>query len=164
MSNKSERDEQKSERFNMFLSPTEMQAIDDWAWKNKIRSKSEAVRRLTTMGMALDAQINGLSETRLTLWETFHTGSDLALDAVNVDHPDWQKCALIAMMALSKLAEPLTVLSHQIETAASQAALLKSSEELRVLNETSQKVEAASKVRLEQILMAYKNCDEGGKE
>jgi hypothetical protein len=48
--------EQKTERFNMFMSPSEMQAIDDWAWKNRIRSKSEAVRRLVQIGLAFDVQ------------------------------------------------------------------------------------------------------------
>lgn len=43
--------EPKSERFNMFLSPSEMAAIDEWAWENRIRSKSEAVRRLIQMGL-----------------------------------------------------------------------------------------------------------------
>jgi hypothetical protein len=47
--------EQKTERFNMFMSPSEMQAIDDWAWKNRIRSKSEAVRRLVQIGLAFDS-------------------------------------------------------------------------------------------------------------
>ena len=44
-------DEQKTERFNMFMSPSEMKAIDDWAWKKRIRSKSEAVRRLVQIGI-----------------------------------------------------------------------------------------------------------------
>lgn len=44
-------DEQKTERFNMYLSPSESKAIDDWAWKNRIRSKSEAIRRLIAIGI-----------------------------------------------------------------------------------------------------------------
>jgi hypothetical protein len=52
---KTNSDEQKTERFNMFMSPSEMTAIDDWAWSNKVRSKSEAVRRLVQIGLALEA-------------------------------------------------------------------------------------------------------------
>lgn len=52
---KTNSDEQKTERFNMFMSPSEMTAIDDWAWNNKVRSKSEAVRRLVQIGLALEA-------------------------------------------------------------------------------------------------------------
>ncbi|MDH7805732.1 MULTISPECIES: hypothetical protein [unclassified Rhizobium] len=54
MSDDTEKDEQKTERFNMFMSPREMKAIDDWAWGNKIRSKSEAVRRLVQIGLAFE--------------------------------------------------------------------------------------------------------------
>jgi len=48
---RAELDEQKTERFNMFMSPSEMKAIEDWAWENRIRSKSEAVRRLCQIGL-----------------------------------------------------------------------------------------------------------------
>ncbi|ASY69747.1 hypothetical protein [Sinorhizobium fredii] len=55
-------DEQKTERFNMFMSPSEMKAIDDWAWRNKIRSKSEAVRRLCQIGLLVGADLEGLTD------------------------------------------------------------------------------------------------------
>lgn len=48
--------EPKSARFNMFISPTELEAIDEWAWANKIRSKSDAVRRLCQIGLAFDRE------------------------------------------------------------------------------------------------------------
>lgn len=46
----------KSERFNMFMSPTEMKAIDEWAWQNRIRSKSEAIRRLIALGLSTSVE------------------------------------------------------------------------------------------------------------
>ncbi len=54
MTKKDDQSEQKTERFNMFMSPSEMEAIDEWAWKNRIRSKSEAVRRLVQIGLSAD--------------------------------------------------------------------------------------------------------------
>lgn len=47
--------EPKTVRFNMFLSPSESKAIDDWAWEQRIRSKSEAVRRLCAIGLQICA-------------------------------------------------------------------------------------------------------------
>src|SRR5690606_10185617 len=44
--------EQKTERFNLFLSPSEREAIEQWAWDNRIRSLSEAVRQLIASGLA----------------------------------------------------------------------------------------------------------------
>ena len=62
MSEDADKGEQKTERFNMFMSPSEMKAIDEWAWKNKIRSKSEAVRRLCQMALILDENLVNISE------------------------------------------------------------------------------------------------------
>lgn len=60
-------DEQKTERFNMFMSPSEMKAIDDWAWKNKIRSKSEAVRRLCQIGLLVGGELEGLADATIDM-------------------------------------------------------------------------------------------------
>lgn len=57
MTNQETKAEQKSQRFNMFMSPSEMQAIDEWAWEHKIRSKSEAVRRLCQIALSLEPLI-----------------------------------------------------------------------------------------------------------
>lgn len=43
--------ELKTERLAMVISPSEVKAIDDWAWENRIRSKSEAARRLIQIGL-----------------------------------------------------------------------------------------------------------------
>ncbi|EUB95592.1 hypothetical protein PMI07_002080 [Rhizobium sp. CF080] len=67
MPDESEKDEQKTERFNMFMSPSEMKAIDDWAWHNKIRSKSEAVRRLCQIGLLVGGELDGLSDITIKM-------------------------------------------------------------------------------------------------
>lgn len=63
-------DEQKSERFNMFMSPSEMEAIDEWAWKNRVRSKSEAVRRLCQIALFVDRELDSVSDAMLDLSST----------------------------------------------------------------------------------------------
>lgn len=50
-------DEPKSERFNMFISKSELDAIEEWAWDHRIRSKSEAVRRLVQIGLRADKML-----------------------------------------------------------------------------------------------------------
>ena len=60
---KPEGDEPKSERFNMFMSPSEMKEIDEWAWRNLIRSKSEAVRRLVQIGLVFDENADDIAWT-----------------------------------------------------------------------------------------------------
>lgn len=53
------RDENKTKRFNMFLSPSELEAIEAWSWENKVRSKSEAVRRLIALGLRVRGHASG---------------------------------------------------------------------------------------------------------
>lgn len=44
-------DEQKSERVQIVISPSELKALDDWSWEQRIRSRSEAIRRLLKLGL-----------------------------------------------------------------------------------------------------------------
>ncbi|MDX0498990.1 hypothetical protein GOC94_26670 [Sinorhizobium medicae] len=81
-------DEQKTERFNMFLSPSEMKAIEDWAWANRIRSKSEAVRILVQMGLILDNNAFGLASEFLDLTEGFGNKSLATLETISKDDPE----------------------------------------------------------------------------
>ena len=44
-------EELKTERIQIVISPSELRAIDDWAFANRIRSRSEAIRRLVKLGL-----------------------------------------------------------------------------------------------------------------
>lgn len=44
-------DEQMTARFSIAMTPSELKALDDWAWERRIRSRSEAVRHLVQLGM-----------------------------------------------------------------------------------------------------------------
>ena len=85
MTDETSKDEQKTERFNMFMSPSEMKAIDDWAWQVKIRSKSEAVRRLCQIGLLVSGELEGLADSTSELsgamhqldQETFHLWANI---------------------------------------------------------------------------------------
>jgi hypothetical protein len=46
-------DELKSQRVQLLMTPSEVQAIDDWSFSNRVRGRSEAIRRLVAMGIAL---------------------------------------------------------------------------------------------------------------
>lgn len=49
--------ELKTQRLNLFVSPDEMKAIDDWRFANRVSSLSEAVRRLCKIGMAAEPSL-----------------------------------------------------------------------------------------------------------
>ncbi len=44
-------DEQKSERIQLLMTPAEVKAIDDWSFANRVRGRSEAIRRLIELGL-----------------------------------------------------------------------------------------------------------------
>lgn len=41
----------KTERVTILLTPSELKAIDDWSFAQRIRSRGEAIRRLIEFGM-----------------------------------------------------------------------------------------------------------------
>lgn len=44
-------DETKTERLHLLISPSELDAIDDWRFENRIATRAEAVRRLVKIGL-----------------------------------------------------------------------------------------------------------------
>jgi hypothetical protein len=44
-------DELKDQRIPIMMAPSEVKAIDDWMFANRIKSRSEAIRRLTNLGI-----------------------------------------------------------------------------------------------------------------
>jgi hypothetical protein len=53
-------DDKKTLKFQMMMSPNEAQALDDWMFRNRIRSRAEAIRRLWQMGMVIDSHLSDL--------------------------------------------------------------------------------------------------------
>lgn len=49
-------DTTKTERVQLLMSPDEVEAIDEWRWANRIRSRAEAIRHL--IGIALAAPLD----------------------------------------------------------------------------------------------------------
>lgn len=69
----------------MFMSPSELKAIDDWAWKCRVRSKSEAVRRLCQIGLVVDEHIEDIAETIGRVREEYNTNVLAAAEELNND-------------------------------------------------------------------------------
>jgi metal-responsive CopG/Arc/MetJ family transcriptional regulator len=46
--------EAKSERVTIMMAASELKAVDDWSFGQRIRSRGEAIRRLIQMGLATE--------------------------------------------------------------------------------------------------------------
>ncbi|TBG03782.1 hypothetical protein [Rhizobium leguminosarum] len=99
------RDEQKTERFNMFFSPSEMKAIDDWAWQNRVRSKSEAVRRLVQIGLGFDAEAQKLVDATISAINDYETSSRKVVETMG-EHsegdPPWLPAFVEAVASMGQ--------------------------------------------------------------
>ncbi len=49
--------ENKTERVQLLMTPSEVEAIDDWGFKNRIRTRAEAIRRLCQYGLVYDREV-----------------------------------------------------------------------------------------------------------
>ena len=47
--------ERRTERIPLLMTPSEVKALDDWAFANRIRSRGEAIRQLIERGLAASA-------------------------------------------------------------------------------------------------------------
>jgi len=62
-------DENKTERVQLLMTPSELKAIDDWSFENRIRGRAEAMRRLCQMGIGLDIEAKQLAKQASDLGE-----------------------------------------------------------------------------------------------
>jgi Arc/MetJ-type ribon-helix-helix transcriptional regulator len=51
--------EKKTVRVQVVMAPSEVDQIDDWGFKHRIRSRSEVVRRLLLAGLAAMKKVEG---------------------------------------------------------------------------------------------------------
>lgn len=58
-------DDKKTLKFQMMMSPQEAEQLDDWMFKNRLRSRAEAIRRLCQIGLKLEhhqGELNAASQ------------------------------------------------------------------------------------------------------
>jgi metal-responsive CopG/Arc/MetJ family transcriptional regulator len=49
-------EEQKTERVQLLMTLSEVKAVDEWSFSNRVRGRSEAIRRLIELGLAAAAR------------------------------------------------------------------------------------------------------------
>lgn len=55
-------DDKKTLKFQMMMSPTEAEILDDWMFRNRIRSRAEAIRRLTQIALTIEPMVGDLEK------------------------------------------------------------------------------------------------------
>lgn len=54
--------QKKTERLHMLISPDELEAIDEWRFKNRIGTRAEAIRRLVQIALSLEPLVKDLPD------------------------------------------------------------------------------------------------------
>lgn len=62
-------DDKKTLKFQMMMSPSEADELDDWMFQNRIRSRAEAIRRLCQIGLSFDRFRRSYATDVKTAWE-----------------------------------------------------------------------------------------------
>jgi hypothetical protein len=55
-------DDKKTLKFQMMMSPQEAERLDDWMFKNRLRSRAEAIRRLCQIALKLEGEVGKVRE------------------------------------------------------------------------------------------------------
>ena len=58
-------DQKKTIKFQMMMSPSEAEALDDWGFSHRIRSRAEAIRRLMQIAFVAESRIEALRANTL---------------------------------------------------------------------------------------------------
>lgn len=154
-------DEQKTERFNMFMSPSEMKAIDDWAWKNRVRSKSEAVRRLVQSALRIDDEIEQIYKHTHSLHQAILTQSEIVAETLDPGNTDWERVGKTALAVNTSLVEDISKLTLAINSIIEQVHQLRSDGELVDLSKAADEIKAAAKHRARLLKLSFNASKDG---
>ncbi|TGQ79326.1 hypothetical protein EN850_20780 [Mesorhizobium sp. M8A.F.Ca.ET.207.01.1.1] len=141
--------ENKTERLHLLISPGEVTAIDDWGFKNRIRTKGEAVRRLCQIGLAFDAeQRSGKQMVREALDATASGIRALIEEASRSECPSTENLRLIAATLMGAMTGQLALYQDMVATDATASAMEKDGDveqRIREAAELTARLKGASK-------------------
>ena len=83
-------DELKTIKFQLMLSPSEAEAIDDWGFQNRIRTRAESIRRLCQIGLTTSASVTPIAHDVKDLAEAIRDKEELFARYVsmNIDNSE----------------------------------------------------------------------------
>ena len=101
--------ELKDQRVPIMMTASELEAIDDWMFKNRIRSRGEAIRRLCQVGLStnrhLDAVKTAIAEALESNLLAVHRLEEDFVTKIQADRGTERMYAKIVVEALEKLAK-----------------------------------------------------------
>lgn len=82
-------DDKKTLKFQMMMSPTEAETLDTWMFKNRVRSRAEAIRRLTQIALTIEPMLSEIQDLWRAIVDADGKIGVTILDAkANIDQMD----------------------------------------------------------------------------
>lgn len=95
--------ELKDQRVVTMMSPSELEAIDDWMFQNRIRSRGEAIRRLCQVSLLVSARMPHVDRILDEIEQTATVLQDKAKEARNQDDKKGTVVALTNIVVQSTI-------------------------------------------------------------
>jgi hypothetical protein len=105
---------EKSERLHLLASPEEIQAIEDWQFKNRISSKGEAIRRLVQIGIRADRTIPVLLDKVLDMIHRSGVGDQISDEQFEKLPPEAQNVLADAIVSHAQVVSWVFDISNEI--------------------------------------------------
>lgn len=109
--------ELKDQRIPIMMTESELLALDDWSFKNRIRSRGEAIRRLCQMGLSLDENLRELFEQSKKGAHLYQDRSDSLTSLFSDTKRSAQEIAVVAADVVPELLlqlKDLSLVSSQV--------------------------------------------------
>lgn len=87
-------DEKKTLKFQMMMSPQEAELLDDWMFKNRLRSRAEAIRRLCQIALRVESYMDVIGRDQ----QRFHDNLPAFVHAAREDADPWETRAALASL------------------------------------------------------------------
>lgn len=116
-------DELKDQRVPIMMSPSELKALDDWMFANRIRSRGEAIRRLCQVGLLANGKFFEMQD-RARRRSRYTTEAIEEIEkAISAEAPAKHLTVLVKKMQLSLVRYSIEELEDLIELNAEMASM-----------------------------------------
>lgn len=152
-------DELKTIKFQLMLSPTEAEEIDDWGFVNRIRTRAEAMRRLCKIGIEFDRFSN---ELLLQNGRFLKEASEWAIaDYEALDGEEAARVAVAKFVSLSRGGPDIQhkLLFHAFQLSKSINALMEITGPLKSDKDFEKAVESSFRVKIAPFLGSLPDGD-----
>ncbi|TIT69392.1 MAG: hypothetical protein E5W60_12420 [Mesorhizobium sp.] len=139
----------------MVISDEELQAIEEWRFRNRIQSKSEAIRRLAQMSLRIDEPIEKIYRRSKELYSVLLSRHDVTTFLLSEDVVDWERIAKIDLVTTTELIKHVSELQMAAHAMTAQVMKMRAAGEIPDLRAEAEqiKVEAAQRTKMFRMLM-----------